>query len=58
MTIIETRTLFAYALILLLAGAAIFGIVLARYNSHERKLRRRRRRERAQRADAEEKPRD
>jgi hypothetical protein len=41
-TIIETRTLFAYALILLLAGAAIFGIVLARYNSHERKRRRRR----------------
>jgi len=47
--IIETRTLIAYGLILLMAAAAIFGIALMRYNSYDRKIARRREREQVRR---------
>lgn len=43
--IIETRTLIAYGLILLLAAAAIIGIAVLRHNSHDRKIARRRARD-------------
>ncbi len=42
---IETRTLIAYALILLMVAAAVGGIIYLRYNSHDRKTARRRDRE-------------
>jgi hypothetical protein len=44
---IETRTLIAYALILLMVAAAAGGIFYLRYNSYERKNARRRDREQA-----------
>lgn len=44
---IETRTLIAYALILLMIAAAVGGIFYLRYNSHDRKTARRRDREQA-----------
>jgi len=43
--IIETRTLIAYGLILLLVAAAIAGIAVLRHNSHDRKIARRRARD-------------
>lgn len=46
---IETRTLIAYGLILLMIAAAIAGIAYLRHNSHERKIARQRAREDARR---------
>jgi heme exporter protein D len=43
--IIETRTLIAYGLILLLIVAAIVAIALLRHNSHDRKIARQRARQ-------------
>jgi len=43
--IIETRTLIAYGLILLLFAAAITAIAFLRHNSHDRKIARQRERE-------------
>lgn len=43
--IIETRTLIAYGLILLLVAAAIIGIAFLRHNSHDRKIARQRARD-------------
>lgn len=48
---IETRTLIAYALIILLIAAAIGGVAFLRYNSHARKIDRQREREIARRED-------
>lgn len=44
---IETRTLIAYVLILLMVAAAVGGIIYLRHNSHDRKTARRRDREQA-----------
>ena len=44
---IETRTLIAYALILLMVAAAVGGFTYLRYNRHDRKTARRRDREQA-----------
>lgn len=43
---IEIRTLAAYGLILIAAAVVLFGIVVTRYNSRDRKIRRQRERER------------
>ena len=48
---IETRTLIAYALILLMVAAAIGGIAYLRYNRFDRKIARRRAREDARREE-------
>ena len=45
--IIETRTLLAYGIILLMVAAAVIGIALVRYNSADRKIARQRQREHA-----------
>lgn len=46
---IETRTLIAYGLILLMVAVAIGGIAYLRYNSFDRKIARRRAREEVRR---------
>jgi len=52
--IIETRTLIAYGLILLMAAAAIAGVAFLRYNGQDRKIARQRAREQVRRDERKE----